>query len=113
MDTRGDQISDDLGHFEEPDFRATIRDGRLRLHEWTPFLFSGGPARDFFRARRDDGVAIADIRRWRNVDGSGELSVEFLSGGGRPAAEDVPRALGAARRLPARCGSPIAFVDLS
>ena len=85
--TRGDPISDDhLEHeidldeidaLREPDFRATIRDGRLWLHEWNPFLLAGGPTRDLFRARRDAGVAIADIRRWRNADGSGELSVEF------------------------------------
>ena len=74
-----------------PHFRATIRKGRLRLHDWTPFLFSGGPSREFFRSRRDEGVSIADIRRWRNEDGASELSVEFLSGGGRrrPAAERV------------------------
>jgi hypothetical protein len=34
-------------------------------------------------------VAIADLRRWRNDDGSGELSVEFLSGGDRRRAERV------------------------
>jgi hypothetical protein len=50
---------------------------------------AGGPFRDRFRALREAGVAIADLRRWRNEDGTGELSVEFLSGGDRRSAERV------------------------
>jgi hypothetical protein len=70
-----------------PELRATIVGTRLTLHDWFPGLVCGGPFRDRFRDRRDAGVAIADLRRWRNDDGSGELSVEFLSGGDRPRAE--------------------------
>jgi hypothetical protein len=73
----------------EPDFRATVVDGRLTLSDWQPFLLRGGPARSQLRSRRDAGVAIADLRRWRNDDGSGELCVEFVSGGDRDRAERV------------------------
>ncbi|MBA2564339.1 MAG: hypothetical protein H0V09_02800 [Gemmatimonadetes bacterium] len=94
MPTEGDPIDEfdfdtDLDGPGPPTFRATILGDTLTLNEWWPFLLSGGPAREHFRARRDDGVAIADLRRWREKDGSGELSVEFLSGGGRVRAERV------------------------
>jgi hypothetical protein len=36
---------------ETPHFRATIRKGRLRLHDWSPYLLSGGPSRELFRFR--------------------------------------------------------------
>ena len=74
---------------EPPSLRATVLGEHLTVTDWAPSLFASGPARDFFRARQKDGVAIADLRRWRNDDGSGELSVEFLSDGERPTAERV------------------------
>ncbi len=81
-----DAIAGAPGH---PTFRVTVLGDQVTLNTWWPGLLSGGAARAHFRARRDDGVAIADLRRWRNDDGTGELSVEFLSGGDRERAELV------------------------
>jgi hypothetical protein len=62
---------------------------RLILNAWWPGLASGGPWRERLRERRDAGVAIADLHRWRDSRGDGELVVEFVSGGERKHAEAV------------------------
>jgi hypothetical protein len=82
-------ISDDLEPDSAPDLRATIVGDRLVLNDWWPGLAGGGPWRESFRLRRDAGVAIADLHRWRDARGDGDLVVEFLSGGDRERAEAV------------------------
>jgi hypothetical protein len=52
-------------------------------------LATGGPWRESLRKPRDAGVAIADIHRWRDSRGDGDLVVEFLSGAEREHAEAV------------------------
>lgn len=70
-----------------PALRATIVEGRITLNNWWPGLVCGGPWRQYFRERRDAGVAIADLRRSRDSGGEGDITVEFLSAGNRADAE--------------------------
>lgn len=66
--------------FDPPSWRATIRDGRLRLTNWAPWLISGGPLTTLLDARRHAGVAIVDLTVIGEDDGR-EIITRFHSDG--------------------------------
>jgi hypothetical protein len=63
-----------------PDFRATIRAGRLRLVDWGPHLARSGPLQTLLHARGRAGIAIADLTVVRGEETADELIAEFLAG---------------------------------
>src|SRR4051812_28317788 len=70
--------------------RATIRDGRITLTNWQPWMAEVGPLAQLLRARERAEVAIADLRTESDSAGKKELIVEFMAAGrAREAAESA------------------------
>ena len=70
---------------DAPDFRLTVRRGRVRAIDWNPWLAGSGPMAMLLAARGRAGVAIADLTVVRDGDVVAEAIVRFLTGD-RPAA---------------------------
>lgn len=92
-------LGDEADPPETPDFRATIRAGRLTVIAWSPCLFGEGPNGKLVRDRAADGVTIADLRLVG--EGPRELIVSYLAVADRARADRLligwARAVGHAR----------------
>src|SRR5687768_11429356 len=71
-----------------PDFRLTIRRGRVLAIDWHPWLASGGPMMTMLRARGRAGVGIADVTLLPEDEHPTEAVVRFLAGD-TPAAREA------------------------
>ncbi len=81
--------SDDLEEIFSPDpdeerappcYRLTIRDGRVMLTNWVPWLARNGPNTKLLQERDEAGVAIADLTVLGEDDK--EIAVRFYTDGG-------------------------------
>src|SRR4051812_4738120 len=63
-----------------PDFRLTVRRGRVLLVDWHPWLTTSDPLTTLLDARGRAGVAIADVTVLRRDDVAAEAMVRFLAG---------------------------------
>jgi hypothetical protein len=79
FDFNFDDILDGGGEPKSPTYRATIRNGRLTVTGWAPWLARGGPLGSLLRARERADVAIADLTIHGEDDE--ELSVRFHAAG--------------------------------
>lgn len=72
----------------DPNWRATIRRGRLMLTDWAPFLIAQGPPGALLAGRERAGVTIADLTL--HGEANDELSVRYwATGTGREAADEL------------------------
>jgi hypothetical protein len=65
---------------DAPDYRLTVRRGRVRAIDWSPWLAAGGPLTMLLAARGQAGVAIADLTVVRAGGVAAEAIVRFLAG---------------------------------
>lgn len=70
----------------DPDFRAVVRRGTVRLVEWFPYLADGGPLGNLLRLRARAGVAVADLTVLRDDEGLADELVVTFHAGDTPAA---------------------------
>lgn len=70
----------------QPDFRAVVRAGTVRLAEWYPYLADGGPMGNLLRLRARAKVAVADLTVLRDADGLADELVVTFHAGDTPAA---------------------------
>ena len=71
-----------------PDFRVTLRRGRVQLLPWAPWMYRGGPFATLLAARGRAGVTFADLTVVHDGDTPAEIIVDFL-GGDTPAAREA------------------------
>jgi hypothetical protein len=74
---------------DAPDFRLTVRRGRVRAIDWNPWLAGGGPMAMLLAARGRAGVAIGDLTVVRDGDVAAEAIVRFLTGDSPAAREAI------------------------
>jgi hypothetical protein len=76
---------------ECPDFRLTIRRGRVLAVDWRPWLVTAGPLVATVRARRRVCVAITDVIVVHEGDCATEAIVRFLAGDRESARAEITR----------------------
>ena len=71
---------------DQPDYRATVVDGRVTVLPWGPHLLVGPTHRMLLREREAAGVTVADLTQAGKAPAR-EVVVRFLARGGGAAAE--------------------------
>src|SRR3954451_1536308 len=71
---------DDPDEQADPSYRVTIRNHRVMLTGWSPWLARNGPSTNLLRERAEAGVAIADLTLVGEDDK--EIAVRFYADGG-------------------------------